>query len=182
MITLEKKEFRLEQLKRLKEFSAQTKAESIELAAKLFETEAWQNAQTIGTTVSSPIEVDTALIMQVAQQQGKKVYLPKTMPERQMAFLPFTGTADLVTSSFGIPEPQYSADWVEHNLDLILVPGIGFATDSTYRIGFGGGYYDRYLAKFTGKTIALVPTAMKFATAQWPIEPYDIKIQQLITL
>jgi len=111
-----------------------------------------------------------------------KVYLPKTMPHRQMAFLPFIDNESLVVSNYGIPEPAYDEALVNQSPDLVIVPGLAFATDTNYRVGFGGGYYDRFLAKYSGNTVALVPTAMRFDKADWSIEEYDIKIGKLILL
>jgi len=159
---------------------AQTNEEGTQLLRNLMETSEWKQAQSIATTVSSPIEVPTAPIIQAALDAGKKVYLPKTMPHRQMAFLPFIDKESLVVSSYGIPEPAYDENLVNQSPDLVIVPGVGFAADTNYRVGFGGGYYDRFLAQYTGNTVALVPTAMKFAKADWPIEKYDIKIGKLI--
>lgn len=144
------------------------------------QTAEWQNAKTIATTISNLFEVPTEPIIQAAIKAGKTVYLPKTMPHRQMAFLPFTGYDDLVTSSFGIPEPEYNAQLVNQQPDLVLVPGLAFAGDTNYRVGFGGGYYDRFLAKYTGKTIALVPTAMYFDCVDWEVEAFDIKMDKLL--
>jgi len=159
---------------------AQTKKEGTQLLRNLMATPEWQQADSIATTVSSPIEVATSPIIQAALDAGKKVYLPKTMPHRQMAFLPFTNSEDLVVSSYGIPEPAYDETLVNQNPDLVIVPGVAFAADTNYRVGFGGGYYDRFLAQYTGNTVALVPTAMKFSEADWSIEEYDIKIGKLI--
>lgn len=148
----------------------------------MLETPEWKKAQTIATTVSGGIEVSTEPIIKAAMAAGKKVYLPKTMPKRQMAFLPFNGADSLVKSDYGLMEPEYNEDLVNQEPDLVLVPGLAFAVDSNYRVGFGGGYYDRFLANYQGKTIALVPTAMRFETADWEIKEHDIKIQKLITV
>jgi len=161
---------------------SQTKKEGTQLLHNLMETTEWQKAASIATTVSSPIEVATSPIIQAALDAGKKVYLPKTMPQRQMAFLPFTSSEDLVVSNYGIPEPAYDETLVNQNPDLVIVPGVAFAIDTNYRVGFGGGYYDRFLAQYTGKTVALVPTAMKFDKADWPIEEFDIRIDKLILI
>lgn len=152
------------------------------LLNKLLETPEWKQAQTIATTVSGGIEVPTEPIIKAALAAGKKVYLPKTMPKRQMAFLPFNGADSLVKSDYGLMEPEYNEELVNQEPDLVLVPGLAFAVDSNYRVGFGGGYYDRFLANYQGKTIALVPTAMRFETADWEIKEHDIKIQKLITV
>ena len=86
----------------------------------------------------------------------------------------------LVVSKFGIPEPAYDAALVNQTPDLVIVPAIAFDCQTHNRIGFGAGYYDRFLAGYHGATVALVPTVMKYDAAQWPLEEHDIKINQLI--
>lgn len=177
---IDKKDLRKQQIKQLQKNQLKTRTEGVELLKKLQETPEWKNAKTIATTVSAPFEVPTTPIIEAAQAEGKQVYLPKTMPHRQMAFLPFTSSEDLVRSDFGIPEPVYDENLVNQEPDLVIVPGLAFAEDSNYRVGFGGGYYDRFLAKYSGKTVALVPSTMHFESADWEIKEHDIKIQRLI--
>ena len=61
------------------------------------------------------------------------------------------------------------------------VPGLAFALDSHVRLGFGGGYYDRFLAKYNPKTVSLVSSPMQFASSEWPVEKTDIPIQTIVT-
>lgn len=171
---------RKQQIKLLNKNKAKTVEEGQTLLQKLQATEEWRQAKSIATTASNLFEVPTKPIIEAALAEGKKVYLPKTMPHRQMAFLPYIDDDSLIVSDFGIPEPEYNEELVNQNPDLVLVPGLAFAEDSNYRVGFGGGYYDRFLAKYQGSTIALVPSTMHFATADWEIEEYDIKIGKLI--
>ncbi|KRK65781.1 5-formyltetrahydrofolate cyclo-ligase [Companilactobacillus tucceti DSM 20183] len=171
---------RQKQITKLKENQAKTRLEGIELLKRLEVTPEWKSAKSIATTISGPFEVPTTPIIEAAQAENKKVYLPKTMPHRQMAFLPFTSKDNLVRSDFGILEPIYEEELVNQSPDLVIVPGLAFAKDSNYRVGFGGGYYDRFLANYVGKTVALVPDAMSFGTASWNIKEHDIKIQKLI--
>ncbi|WP_179394376.1 5-formyltetrahydrofolate cyclo-ligase [Lacticaseibacillus absianus] len=170
------------QLARLKAAQAETQAAGPRLLEWLMTTPQWQTAATIATTVSSPIEVPTAPVIAAAVAAGKRVYLPKTMPHRQMAFLPDPGPAARITSPYGIPEPAYDAAAVDQQVDLVIVPGIAYALDTHARLGFGGGYYDRFLAQYRGATITLAAPAMAVPTATWPIAPTDILIQTLITL
>lgn len=179
---IKKKTLRQQQIKQLQADQLKTRAEGVQLLQQLQETSEWKLAQSIATTVSAPFEVPTTPIIKAAQAEGKKVYLPKTMPHRQMAFLPFTSSEDLVRSSFGILEPVYNEELVNQTPDLVIVPGLAFAKNSNYRVGFGGGYYDRFLAEYTGKTVALVPSAMNFEAADWEIQDHDIKIQRLIVI
>lgn len=164
----------------MNENRAVTKVEATKLLKKLQETSAWKKAKSIATTISSPIEVPTEMIVEAALTEGKKVYLPKCMPKRQMAFLPFTNREDLIVSDFGLSEPAYNEDLVNQEPDLVIVPGLAFAKDTNYRVGFGGGYYDRFLSQYQGNTVALVPSAMEFESADWQVEDHDIQIDQLI--
>ncbi|AUI72052.1 5-formyltetrahydrofolate cyclo-ligase [Companilactobacillus alimentarius DSM 20249] len=179
---MEKKQLRGKQIKALNQNKDKTAEEAKQLLAKLLKTPEWQQAKTIATTVSGPFEVPTKPIIEAAQNAGKKVYLPKTMPHRQMAFLLFTDYEDLVKSDFSIPEPVYNEDNLNQKPDLVIVPGLAFAKDSNYRVGFGGGYYDRFLAQYKGKTVALVPSTMEFTSVDWEVKDHDIRIDKLITL
>lgn len=152
------------------------------LLDKLQKTDEWKQAKSVATTVSNLFEVPTKPIIEAAIAEGKTVYLPKTMPHRQMSFLPFTSYDDLVTSKFGIPEPVYDEQLENQQPDLVLVPGLAFASDSRFRVGFGGGYYDRFLKNYSGNTVALVPSAMHFDTTDWDVEEFDIAISKLIEL
>lgn len=181
MVFINKKTFRQIQINAMRDAAAPTDQESGLILDRLLQIPAWQQAQTIATTVSSPIEFPTDSLIKAALNAGKRVYLPKTMPHRKMAFLPYQSDEQLIKSSYGLLEPAYDADLVNQNVDLVIVPGVAFALDSHYRVGFGGGYYDRFLANYQGRTVALVPKVMEFKTAVWPIKDHDIRIDTLIT-
>lgn len=174
--------FRKAQLARLQQQAPATQAESAELIAQLLALPQWQKAHTVATTVSGPIEVNTTGIVQAARAAGKTVLLPRVMPHRQMAFLPDPGEGGLITSKFGIPEPPYDPAQVDQQPDLIIVPGIAFVPATGARIGFGAGYYDRFLAGYPGPTVTLVPSVMNFAAPAWPVEPFDVLIHTLLTV
>lgn len=175
-----KAEFRSRQLKRLQTAAKETQMAGENLLAALVKTPLWQQADSIGVTVSGPFEVPTAPIIAAAHAANKAVFLPRVMPKRQMVFLPEPGFDQLVTSRFGIPEPPYHADQVEPAPDLLIVPGIGFSLADNFRIGFGGGYYDRFLADYPGHTVTLVPPVMAFNQPDWPVESFDMPIETLI--
>lgn len=179
---LEKKVFRKQQLAQLAQEKEATKKAAKLLATKLFQTSAWKEAKSLGVTLASEIEVPTRAIIERAYAEGKQVAFPRTMPKRQMVFLEATDATDLEVSSFGVLEPKYASERIVSEPELMLVPGIAFALDSHYRVGFGGGYYDRYLKDFPGNTVALVAPAMAYPTATWEVEAFDIPLDQLITI
>lgn len=175
-------EFRKQQLKKLTSATLETKASESKLAKKLFTTDIWQQAQTVGLTMAGELEVPTEVISIQAKREGKKVFYPRTLPKRQMVFLPANTEKDFEMSKFGVLEPKYDAKKVQTDIDLLVVPGIAYALDSKIRLGFGGGYYDRYLKNFPGNTVSLVAPAMAYPTAQWPIDEFDVPLQTVITL
>ena len=175
-------EFRKRQLEKLANATLETNASGSKLAEKLFATDMWQQAHTVGLTIAGEIEVPTELISIQAKREGKKVFYPRTLPGRQMVFLPADTKKDLEMSKFGVLEPRYDAKKIQTDIDLLIVPGIAYALDSKIRLGFGGGYYDRYLKNFPGNTVSLVAPAMAYPTAQWPIDEFDVPLQNMITL
>ncbi|MFD1432974.1 5-formyltetrahydrofolate cyclo-ligase [Lacticaseibacillus yichunensis] len=178
---LSKVEFRKQQLPRLKSARQETEAAAAQLLYTLMTTPAWKNAQTIATTISGPGELPTAPLIEAATQAGKTVLLPRVLPKRQLVFLPDPGPAARVTSSFGLSEPAFEAEKVEDTIDLIIVPGLAFASFGRVRVGFGGGYYDRFLAAHPASaTIALVPPVMQFALPTWDVEPFDVPLDQIL--
>ena len=115
----------------------------------------YQEAKNIATYLSFPHEFQTQELIEQALKDGKKVLIPKTYPKGRMEFVVYH-PQQLVKTSFGLLEPQGDLEVVElSQIDLIHVPGLAFTTEG-YRIGYGGGYYDRYLEHFTGHTLSTV--------------------------
>ena len=148
----------------------------------LYQSPEWQAAQTIGVTISSGTELATRPIIQHALAAGKRVAVPRCLPHRQMAFWDCLQPAiTWQQSPFGrIWEPHTSQPALaKEAIDLIVVPGLAFSPQHD-RLGFGGGYYDRYLQDYQGVTVALMDTARQVAVADWPVEPTDVRIKFLI--
>lgn len=129
---------------------------SIKLAEKLFELPEWKEATVIGLTLARHPEIETETIILQARKHGKTVLIPKTYyPSRNMEFKMMDSVYPLVQSKFGILEPNDLTETVTKDIiDLLIVPGVVF-NKAYYRIGFGGGFYDRYLMDFKGATISL---------------------------
>lgn len=151
------------------------------LIEKLTALPQWRTASTIATTISGPFEVATGGVIAAAQAAGKQILLPRVMPKRQMAFMPYTGMDALIRSKFGLLEPAFSATLKNNAPDLVVVPGLAFAADTHKRLGFGGGYYDRFLSTYAGATMALALPVQDVPTAFWPTEDFDIALQTIIT-
>lgn len=148
---------------------------------QLVQSSLWKKAETIGMTVSHGIEWDTTPLIQKAWQQGKQVAVPKCEPShKQMTFYKLTHFEQLETVYFNLrePKPSETIRIDKNTIDLLIVPGVVF-NEEGYRIGFGGGYYDRFLADFKHHTLSLLhPYQLE---RHLPVEAHDIAVEHLLT-
>ena len=126
---------------------------SEQIAFSLYAQKEWAEAKTIGITLSMENEVNTYPIIEKAWEEGKKVVVPKCNKEaRTMSFRKISNFDQLETVYMNLREPipalteEVNAD----EIDLQIVPGVAY-TERGERIGYGGGYYDRYLMHYKGK-------------------------------
>ena len=136
----------------------------------------YQEAKTIATYLSFPHEFQTQELIEQALKDGKKVLIPKTYPKGRMDFVVYD-PQQLVKTSFGLLEPQGDLEVVDASqIDLIHVPGLAFTMEG-YRIGYGGGYYDRYLEQFSGHTLS---TVYPCQVQDFIPENHDIPVQEVL--
>ena len=146
------------------------------LTEQLLQHPFYQEAKVIATYLSFPHEFQTQELIEQALKDGKKVLIPKTYPKGRMDFVVYH-PQQLVKTSFGLLEPQGDLEVVDASqIDLIHVPGLAFTTEG-YRIGYGGGYYDRYLKHFSGNTLSTVyPCQIR----DFIPEDHDIPVQEVL--
>lgn len=154
---------------------------SYKIARNLFEEEVWKQAKVVGITISRPPEVDTYQIIRKAWELGKQIVAPKCYPkERKLAFRTLTEFSQLESVYYGLLEPieEQTEELLPENINLLIVPGLAYTREG-YRLGFGGGYYDRYLSDFRGDTISLCFQSQ--VISQFSIEEHDIPVSKIIT-
>ena len=96
-----------------------------------------------------------------------------------MDFVVYTKATPMELSSFGLREPAQDLVAISKgDIDLIIVPGLAYC-ESGFRVGFGGGYYDRFLTDYEGDTISLVLNEQKINS--FKVDSFDIPINHLIT-
>lgn len=121
---------------------------SAQIAEKLFCLPVWKEAQNLLVYVSCAAEVFTHKIIETALAQGKHVFCPKVIG-RTMEFYRIRSFAELKPGFRGILEPERNDEiFSKTKPALVLVPGTAFDKEG-HRIGYGGGYYDRYLGSFS---------------------------------
>ncbi|MGV3464839.1 MAG: 5-formyltetrahydrofolate cyclo-ligase [Heyndrickxia sp.] len=179
---MEKKDIRKQVLNVLRTLDKCTYEQySFEIAKKLYQMPVWKTAKTIALTISRSPEVDTWQIIRSGWLEGKKIAVPKCLPEsKQMVFRQITSFEQLESVYFGLYEPieTVTEEIKKQEIELMIVPGVAY-NRTGYRIGFGGGYYDRYLDNFHGETLSL---AFSYQVLQdLAIEKHDIPVQSIIT-
>lgn len=172
-----KKTLRKETIAAMKELPQSVKAEAdSQLTQRFIQLPAFQEAQTLATYLSMGHEFSTASLIQAALQSGKCVCVPRTYPQGRMEFVEYDPDI-LEKTRFGLLEPNETGKVVDQSeIDLIHVPGVVFQSKG-YRIGYGGGYYDRYLADFTGKTVSTI-----YSIQQGEFQPntFDVAVQEVL--
>ena len=136
----------------------------------------YQEAKAIATYLSFTHEFQTQGLIDQALKDGKKVLIPKTYPKGHMEFVVYD-PQQLKKTSFGLLEPQGDLEVVDPpQIDLIHVPGLAFTAEG-YRIGYGGGYYDRYLENFAGQSLS---TIYPCQVQEFNSEDHDIPVQEVL--
>ena len=127
-------------------------------------------------------EVDVLPLMQAALAAGKEVYFPLCDPEKAgvMTFHRVTSRQELTSGSFSVPEPSAAAPLYENDssLAVCVIPALAFDKEG-YRLGYGKGYYDRFLADFTGTRIGVGYSTL--VLPQIPHNRFDLKTDLIVT-
>lgn len=144
---------------------------SLNLQRRLMKENIWQQAASVALYIATQNEADTALLLEQAWNEGKTVYLPRVVKEEagKMHFARCSGFFELERGTYGIMEPapgscppceftlaleetasraaagSVANSIIAHPPDLFIIPGVAFDRKGN-RLGFGGGYYDRFLS------------------------------------
>ena len=141
----------------------------------------WKEAKIIALTKSMPMEFSLNKVVKLARMMDKTLVVPVTLPHRQMKFAYWDDKTEFQKNSFGVEEPIQPV-WVEEDqIDLVIVPGLAYSKKGE-RLGFGGGYYDRFLEKLNYSTMSLAYKEQVYDEASWEVEVFDQRIQTLITM
>lgn len=179
---MNKKELRARFIDTLTYFQAygdKTKVERIYYS--LATSDEWKNANVIGITLSFDYELDTIPLIEHAIELGKTVVVPKCNPaDKSLTFYKIDHFEQVEVGHYDIPEPIVSkCEEVNlENIDLLVVPGLAFNFDG-YRLGHGGGYYDRILSEFKGTKVGLAISDI--LTNELVIEGHDVPVDMIFT-
>jgi 5-formyltetrahydrofolate cyclo-ligase len=141
---------------------------------------AWTGARTVLLFAPLPTEPDVWPLVEAALSSAKTVCVPRFEPGRG-GYWPtvIRGAEDLRSGPHGVREPVGRCPALDaKQLDLALVPGLGFTLDGG-RLGRGKGHFDRMLAGVNGRTCGVAFDCQLLAAL--PLEPHDIRLHCLVT-
>ncbi|MBF0137350.1 MAG: 5-formyltetrahydrofolate cyclo-ligase [Magnetococcus sp. DMHC-1] len=144
----------------------------------------YQNARTVGLYVAMDNEVDPSCLLTDALQCNRQVFLPVTnRQEKTLNFVPYRTETPLRKGAYGIPEPAPQADTptlkTAEGLDLLFLPLVGFDRQGV-RLGYGGGFFDRFLEPAPRPLLAGLAYGFQEVTAI-PGDALDVRLDVVVT-
>ena len=125
-------------------------------------------------------EVDTALILNLLQGKDKEVVVPKIIDPEQLQHILLTDQTPFQKNSLGIPEPVSGIQIEPSKIDVVFVPLLAFDNKGN-RIGYGKGYYDRFLARCKPECIKIGLSFYEVEQDSFPMEATDIPLDYCVT-
>ena len=135
-------------------------------------------ADTVMAFYGTGREPDTVPLLRALLERGKRVALPVCLPHRGMEARQMIDPDRLVPNRFGIPEPDKSCPVVDkRDIGAALIPNLLCSRDG-YRLGWGVGYYDRWLANFPGFTVCICRPGR--LVEDMPREEFDVPVKLVL--
>lgn len=160
---------------------AMTEEEIVSRSTRLGElflaSEAYKNTKTVYGYLPYNQEVRTVAMLQQALQDGKRVAVPKVIGDT-MVFIYIEDLSRVEKGYAGIPEPIDNGPVADDKQALVLMPGLAF-TQKGDRMGYGGGFYDRFLAEEPDHPTLALCYSFQIVDAL-PTEEYDIPVDTVI--
>ena len=156
------------------------KAMDSAIVARIARSEVYQSASTLLLYAPLAGEIDLLPLVRMARKQGKAVAFPRCDTETNtMQFYILEPDARLVAGAYNIPEPPADAPLCQPDEKaLCILPALTFDLSGA-RLGYGKGYYDRFLATFPGVTVGAAYES--FLLKQVPTEPHDLPVSMIFT-
>lgn len=151
------------------------------ICEKILNTDLYKKADSVFTYVNMGSEVQTINIINKSIRDKKTIAVPLIISKHDMVFIKIDSVYGLVKNKFGIYEPVFDKDKIvkADNKSLIVVPGVVFS-ENRYRIGYGGGYYDKYLSENVYMKAIGAAYNMQIEK-NLPIDEHDIKLDCIVT-
>lgn len=145
----------------------------------IINSQVYQDSKVIFCFMSMEGEINTRPLIEDALEKGKTVCVPKVISKGKMEAFQIHSFDEFELSSFGIQEPKQGSPLIDPNqIDLGIIPNIVVSKDG-YRLGYGGGFYDRYLLR--SSMVRLAVCREQLLQDQLPVEPHDQRIDAIAT-
>lgn len=182
-VALEKQRLREKRLAARETLSEQERCVLDEsITQKLLATSEYAEAATVLTYVSVSSEVSTRKFIERALCDGKTVAVPRCLPGHRLEFVAITSLDQLVSAPFNLLEPAKDLPTLtEEQLDdsICIVPALLVDTKG-HRLGYGAGFYDRFLSTYSGKKICLA-YQQNLSKTELPHTEFDVVVDMVIT-
>ena len=180
---LEKQRLREERLAAREALSEQERSVLDDrITQKLLATSEYAEATTVLTYVSVSSEVSTRMFIECALRDGKMVAVPRCLPGHCLEFAAIISLDQLIAAPFGLLEPPKELPALtEEQMDasICIVPALLVDTKG-YRLGYGAGFYDRFLSTYPGKKICLA-YQQSLSRTTLPHTAFDVAVDVVIT-
>lgn len=153
------------------------------ISNSLYKTEYYKKAKTIMAFINFGSEINTRYIVENSINLGKSIVIPITVPEtRELKVSKLLDYSELEVGHYNIltPKEEFLRFVEPSTIDLVLVPGLIFSKNG-YRIGYGGGYYDRFLSKLDSDVTKIGIGFDLQVQDQVPTDKYDIPVDFILT-
>lgn len=149
---------------------------------KVINSDIYKSSKSIFIYISFGSEVYTKEIIKYALNDGKDIYVPKTDKlNKEMKAIRIHNLDNMIVDKWGILEPKdVDKNKIGKDFDLIIMPGVAFDRNGN-RIGYGGGYYDKYISSINYKSIKLALAYDFQILNNIESEEHDIKVDFIIT-
>ena len=182
-VALEKQRLREERLAAREALSEQERAVlDNRITQKLLATSEYAEATTVLTYVSVSSEVSTRMFIECALRDGKTVAVPRCLPGHRLEFVAIASLEQLVAAPFNLLEPSRELPaLIEDQMSnaICIVPALLVDTKG-YRLGYGAGFYDRFLSTYSGKKICLA-YQQNLSRTTLPHTAFDVAVDVVIT-
>lgn len=180
---LEKQRLREERLAAREALSEQERSVLDDrITQKLLATSEYVEATTVLTYVSVSSEVSTRMFIECALRDGKTVAVPRCLPGHCLEFVAITSLDQLIAAPFGLLEPPKELPALteeQMNASICIVPAL-LVDIKGYRLGYGAGFYDRFLSTYPGKKICLA-YQQNLSRTMLPHTTFDVAVDEVIT-
>lgn len=152
------------------------------ITQKLLATSEYAEATTVLTYVSVSSEVSTRMFIECALRDGKTVAVPRCLPGHCLEFVAIASLEQLVAAPFNLLEPAKDLSAlaeVQMSNAICIVPALLVDTKG-YRLGYGAGFYDRFLSTYSGKKICLA-YQQNLSKTELPHTEFDVAVDVVIT-